>query len=356
MAGGFKLTRGRGVSTAQASLAVCGIIAIIIVLLGKAESSVFNSARAKLSDWSAPLLENVREPLSAFQQWTDGIGTLFHVYGENARLRREIAELRKWQDVALGLEQRVHRYELLVNAVPDPELPSISARVIGQSSRPFIKTMILNAGKNQSIRPGEAVLDDRGLIGRIYLAGEKTAWVLLLTDLNSRVPVVVAPSHRRAILTGDNSPSPQLALDLDGGPVKAGDRVMSSGDGGLLPPDLPIGEVVAEGHELRVVLFADPDASDYVHILDYTAPVEPLPGVPTDNLPVTAPLRSQAPAAPQTTPPVAQASPAKPVTTTLVPTVAPAVQPRNVAQVARPLPPPPPDADTEEEDQGVGEQ
>ena len=99
------------------------------------------------------------------------------------QLRQENAELRKWQNVALSLESQLQRYQVLLNAVPEPELPSVTARVIGESTRPFVKTMILNAGAKQDVTKGEAVLDDRGLIGRIYLTGERSSWVILLTDL-----------------------------------------------------------------------------------------------------------------------------------------------------------------------------
>ena len=96
-------------------------------------------------------------------------------------------------------------------------MPSITARVIGESNRPFVKTMILNAGTEHGVRKGQAVADDRGLIGRIYLTGERTSWVIRLTDLSSRVPVMIETSQRRAILAGDNTPTPALDLDLAGG-------------------------------------------------------------------------------------------------------------------------------------------
>ncbi len=356
---GFKLAKGRGVGAAQASLVACGIIAIVIVLLGKAESPIFNSARARFTDWAAPLLEAVHGPLTSVQQWTEGLGQVFQVYRENIRLRQENAELHKWQEVALTLEQRVHRYELLVNAIPDPQLPSVAARVIGQSSRPFIKTMILSAGKSDAIRPGEAVLDDRGLVGRVYLSGEQTSWVLLLTDLNSHVPVVIQPSRRRAILTGDNSPSPFLELDLGEGAVKKGDRVFSSGDGGLLPPDLPVGQVVIDHGELRVALFADVNASDYVHIVDYTPPAEPSPGAVTDYLPALSP--NAPPLKPN--PKQADASP-KPAAPLAVPAPTPVTPSRNLVQTLRPgaataLRPgtkPAASGDDEEEDRDAGEE
>src|SRR6266581_4825941 len=205
----WRLTRGRGAK--QFSLAVCGVLAVVIAFLGK-------------------------------------------------------AELHKWQNVALALENRMQRYELLLHAVPDPRLASITARIIGESNRPFIKTLILNAGTAQQVKKGQAVVDDRGLLGRIYVSGERTSWVILLTDMNSKVPVVIEPSHRRAILTGDNTPAPRLELDVGDGPIKAGDRVISTGDGGLLPPDVPVGVVMGEGDDMRVVLSAKPNTTDFVHV------------------------------------------------------------------------------------------
>ena len=65
--------------------------------------------------------------------------------------------------------------------------------------------MILDAGKAQGIKPGQAVVDARGMIGRIFLTGNHTAWVILLTDLNSRIPVNVEPGNAQAIMAGDNT-------------------------------------------------------------------------------------------------------------------------------------------------------
>ncbi len=263
----------------RSSVALCGVAAIAIALLGKAQASIFDSARAKITDITGPALLEVRAPLLALENWVESLGTVFTVYRENLELKRENAELRRWQDVALSLENRVKRYEQLLNAVPEEIMPSITARVIGESNRPFVKTMILNAGTDHGVRKGQAVADDRGLIGRIYLTGERTSWVIRLTDLSSRVPVVIETSQRRAILSGDNTPAPALDLDLAGGTATPevatdGDRVLSTGDGGLLPAGVPVGVVVKDGNDLRVSLFAA-SAGDYVRVLEYVVPPPP---------------------------------------------------------------------------------
>ena len=293
---GMRPARSRGAFAIRSSVAVCGILAIAIAFLGRAQASIFDTARAKLSDITAPALLEVRAPLIALENWVAGLGTVFSVYRENLELKRENAELRRWQDVALSLENRVRRYEQLLNAVPEEVMPSITARVIGESNRPFVQTMILNAGTEHGVRKGQAVADDRGLIGRIYLTGERTSWVILLTDLSSRVPVVIESSQRRAILAGDNTPMPALDLDLAGGtatPETAapGDRVLSTGDGGLLPAGVPVGVVVKDGFGLRVALFAG-SAGDYVRILEYDVPAPP--SATTGSTPASVGLRPAA--------------------------------------------------------------
>lgn len=290
-AGGWKLGRGRGSIRAQLPFAICMTLAIVVVLLGRAEASIFDNARAKLTDLGSPALAAVQGPIANVQFWAAGILELFTVYGENLRLREENDNLRRWQDIAFTLEQRVSRYESLLNAVPKPDLPSVTARVIGQSSQPFTKTLILDAGNNQNVRKGQAVLDDRGLLGRIFVAGENTSWVLLLTDLNSRIPVVIRPSNRRAILSGNSTMSPSLQLDSGEVEVHPGDRVYSTGDGGIIPPDLPIGMVMGDDEELRAGLFADPDLSDYVQIIDYRADLAPPAG--DNELPISLSTQEQ---------------------------------------------------------------
>lgn len=299
---GWRLMRGRG--AAPLSLLVCAILAIAIALLGKTQASVIDSARATVSDMAAPALTQARAPLSAFERWTTGLTTLFSVYSENIQLRQENAELRKWQNVALTLEDRLQRYERLLNAAPDRDVKPVTARVIGESNRPFVSTMILNAGANAGVKKGQAVIDDRGLIGRIYVTGERTSWVILLTDLNSRVPVVIEPSRRRAILAGDNTASPRLELDVGDAQIKPGDRVLTTGDGGMLPPDLPIGVVMSGSGAPEVALFAAADASDYVQVLDYGAPSRPPQASPGDVVAATtAPQVSALPLPVRPTPP-----------------------------------------------------
>src|ERR1700679_1213392 len=134
-------------STAQLPLVIVLALAVVLVLVGKSQSGLFDRARMRITDWMAPTLESVHAPVQAFNRWIASADELFVVY----------------QD--------------MLHAVPDPDINSVLARVIGRASRPFLQTMILDAGESRAVKPGEAVVDASGMIGRIYLAGTRTSLV-----------------------------------------------------------------------------------------------------------------------------------------------------------------------------------
>jgi rod shape-determining protein MreC len=321
MANAWKIARR---SNAQLPLVIVIALALVLVLLGRAQPNLFDSARSRLTDLMAPPLEVVRAPLRGFDRFMGSITDIFSVYKQNLALKEENARLRQWRNAAIVLQGRVNRYQTLLHAVPDPKLNSVLARVIGRASRPFLQTMILDAGKQNKVMPGQAVVDARGMIGRIYLTGQRTSWVILLTDLNSRVPVTIASAggngNLQAMMTGDNTVLPILSMVSRIENLRAGDQVVSSGDGGFLPAGLPIGTVVQERGAWRVALLADPASSQDVEILNFSQPPEALP--PSAQLPAEAAgLKPKAPAPPVTAPapppvavrPAAPAAPPPPV-------------------------------------------
>ena len=309
MANAWKIARK---SNAQLPLLIVIALAVVLVLLGKAQSGLFDRARAHATDLMAPLLQKVRAPVAGFDRWIGSIGEIFSVYEQNLKLKEENARLRQWRNVAIVLQGRVGRYQALLHAVPDPQMNRVLARVIGRASRPFLQTMILDAGRGNQVLPGQAVMDARGMIGRIYLTGQRTSWVILLTDLNSRIPVTIAPRNVQAMMTGDNTANPVLNLVSHTVTLHAGDQVISSGDGGLLPAGLPVGTVLPDGAGgWRVALLADAAASQDVEILNFSKPPEAPPA--TAQLPAEAAgLKPQAPPPQAAAAAPVAAAPAKP--------------------------------------------
>lgn len=306
--GSWRISRTRG--RAHLPLVVVGALAVVIILVGKAQSSLFDRARSDVVDWMRPALVATRAPMEAVNRWIGSIGSIFWVYQENLKLKEENARLKQWQNTAQVLNERLKRYQLLLNAVPDPELSSVVARVIGRANHPFLSTTILDAGRANGVKPGQAVVDQRGMIGRIFLTGEHTSWVILLTDLNSRIPVSIEPNTDQAIMSGDNSPMPLIETLARGVELKPDSQVVTSGDGDILPAGIPIGVIVKDGSHYRVALFADQSTAQDVSVVDFKQKPEHPPAVTQQELPVTA--AGLAPAAPQPQATTSQAMPLPP--------------------------------------------
>jgi rod shape-determining protein MreC len=298
-------------NNAQIPLVLAGLAAVLLLIAGKAHFVPFERARAAITDRTGSFLQALNAPAVAVTRWFSGIGHFFDVYSENQRLRDENARLLQWRGAALALQDRVKHYQMLLKTVPGQSYAAVTAQVIARSSQPFLETIVLNAGRRNGVRAGEAVVDARGLLGRIYVVGDHTSWVVLLNDLNSRIPVEVRPGNIGAILAGTNTNEPNLDALPPNARLKSGQNVVTSGNGGLLPAGLPVGVLALQGREAKVQLYADPLATDEVRILDFESPIEQMPK-PADNLPVPAKLEPPPPPAPIETVPKVPVAPASP--------------------------------------------
>jgi rod shape-determining protein MreC len=266
------------------SLALFTVIALGALIAARARDGLFDDVRNTVGDATAPVMEMVAGPAAEFKRWTDGFTSVFTVYEENQRLREENARLRAGQSELTELQRKTKRYEQLLKIPPDEKVTSVAARVIADATGPFVRTLLVNAGRDQGLAKGQAVVDERGLLGRVITTGNRSARVLLLTDLNSRIPVLIEGANLKAIMVGDNSGRPTLEYLPPGSRITAGARIVTTPDGGVFPPGIAVGTVAAAKLP-RVDLFTSESRADFVRILNYTPPVdvnnatpEPLPG------------------------------------------------------------------------------
>jgi rod shape-determining protein MreC len=201
------------------------------------------------------------------------VGELNAIRAENAALRADNERLLHWQLVARRLEAENDALREALRLVPDPSERFLTARVIGDQGGAFVRSVLVNAGRREGIAVGQAALASTGLAGRVAQAGQRSARVLLVTDMNSRIPVMVGSERARAVLAGDNSKQPSLAYLSPRARVNPGDRVLTSGHGGVFPPGLPVGIVAAvrEG-VVRVQPYIDGDRLEFLRLVDYELP------------------------------------------------------------------------------------
>lgn len=281
-------------------LLVCLCLASLAVFaLWRMDGPRVERVRMSVVDALRPSLESLGGPLDFLADMTADFRDFVRVYEQNEELRREIQRLRVWRESALALEQENARLRALNNVRLAPSLGYVTGEIIGDSGGPFLATGLANVGERDGVMDGAAVMDGSGLAGRVVGMGRRAARVLYVTDYSSRIPVLIRPSGKRAILTGDGTPSPRLEFLEDPEGIRPGDRVVTSGDGEVLPADLPVGiAVVGPDGAPRARLAADLPRLEFVRILRYRpdteidrpgglirrpAPeAEPAEGLPTD--------------------------------------------------------------------------
>ena len=190
---------------------------------------------------------------------------------QNKELRRELQQMKSWKEAALQLEQENARLLDLNQLRVDSKLTHVSGIVVADSGSPFRQSVLLNIGSRDGIQDGWAAMDGLGLVGRISGVGSSTSRVILLTDNASQIPVIIQPSGQQAILVGDNSYAPPVEFIENVDLVRPGDRIVTSGAGGVLPAGLLIGTLALDpDNRLRARLAADYERLEFLKVLrDY---------------------------------------------------------------------------------------
>jgi len=256
-----------------------GIIVFVLILLTlvwRIDSPRVERFRMAVIDRVVPNFEWAMAPVTLTLKIVRDFQSYQRIYEQNQELHRELQQMKAWKEAALQLELKNARLLDLNNVRLDPDLTFITGVVLTDSGSPFRKSVLLNIGERDGLREGWAAMDGIGLVGRISGVGQETARVLLLTDNSSRVPVTIQPSGQTAVLTGNNSPTPLIDFLEKPELVRAGDRVVTSGDGGVFPPDLLVGQVV-EDRQGRLVVrpAADFERLAFLRILR-SAPPSPI--------------------------------------------------------------------------------
>ncbi len=270
------------------------VLCAVLLVAAKLDIALVRFVQARAGDAAALVLDAVRLPLAAVGRLGETVGEIVAVWRENRRLEAENRRLLEWrrEAIRLSVENQALRRMLAMPTVPMP-MRRTAARVVADPGSAFAHTRLVDAGSERGIRVGMPVMDDHGLVGRVVAVGRWSARILLLLDSASRIPVVVEPSGDHAILEGNNGPHPGLRFLPLEPRVEVGDRVLTSGAGGLFPPGLPVGEVVAVGERgVEVRPYADWSRLDHVVVLDW----RPLPPPPADAQPAP-PVAVPAPAA-----------------------------------------------------------
>ena len=270
------------------SFLVLILLAGALMVLGRFDIVTVERVRTNVTDAVAPILNVLSKPALSINQMIDEAWGLYHVREENVLLKKEKSRLLQWQVVAKKLELENKNLRELLNFPVDPAASFITARVIADTGGAFANSVVVNVGSKSGVRTGQSTITGEGLVGRVTAVGRRSSRILLITDLNSRIPVIIQSSQARAIMAGDNTYQPRLIHLSPGAMVSQGDLIVTSGHGGAFPPGIPIGLVASVNiNGTNIEPFVDRFRVTHLRILDYgltgiieTPPIRRLLAVP----------------------------------------------------------------------------
>lgn len=276
-----------------------------------------DGATANLAVWS-----------SGATSWSLSFGRDKDSAARISELEAEVRDLQRWKDLAETMALRMKRYEDLLDLVGETQGQSVTARVVAEERGPFAATRIANAGAANGVREGFSAVNENGLVGRVVRVGEYTSRILMVTDFNSRVPVMGTQSGDRALMVGDSASGARLLEPETPDKIIEGEIWVASGDDGDVPLGVRVGRARKDRDGWRLDLAMEDGPIDFVRLVpppDFANPDVAPPlgeGLPSPNSDES--LRSAGPPVPPAT--AAQAQPAS-----SAPAGAQPVQPRPAA-------------------------
>ena len=251
-------------------LVIIVFIACLILIFSNFESSKFSqNLRTFTAEISFHLSSFITLPIQMLQSGYNKIEVIGKIYDENNQLKKEqLADSINFQDF-IEMKLKVEEYENILNIVENSELNYKTVRIISSISNNYLNSIILDVGMKDGVKSGMPILGMKGLIGFIDQVRNDTTVGILLSNINSRIPVSISKNSFQAIMIGQDINHPKIDFIKDIKKIKVGDSVSTSGRGGIFPPYLLIGEIDSINNDkIRVKLLEDVSQLTYVRIIE----------------------------------------------------------------------------------------
>ena len=267
---GSYVPRPRGAFTLR--LPVLFFLSFALIALSRLDHPAIKELRAEAESWIAPALSAAMLPLEPARRLVRQVQSSYDGFAELERVKGENQRLKQWESRARDLERKTQELAFLTKALEQQRIDYRTVRVIATSNGGFLHSALLEAGTEHGIMVGQPVINAGGVLGRIVEAGSKTSRMLLLTDINSRIPVMIGTNQYRAILAGDNGPRPRLTMLPPEISVDQGEEIVTAGIGGMFPRGMHVGVTSFTQGGPRAELDASLGDLEYVSVLLYDNP------------------------------------------------------------------------------------
>ncbi len=256
---------------ARASLITLMFVSLLLMVAGQANNPNVSRLRTNIIDGFAPIVEFAAKPFDAAANIGAWFSEMAQLRSENISLKNANLQLLQWQSIAKSMEAENNSLRTLAHAVAIPKSSYVTTRIVSDMGGPYVRSSLIGGGLEQGIKKDQAVINEHGLVGRVIEAGNNNSRVLLLNDINSRIPVMGENSREKTILVGNNNDLPSLSYLSPDSSIKVGERIITSGDGGIFPRGIAVGVVTSvEKGIVQVQPFVDATKIEYVSVVDYS--------------------------------------------------------------------------------------
>jgi len=249
------------------SLFVLILISIIIFTVDNTHIKPVKILRSLINDSIYRISVISSSPLKFASGTKDFFVQHIFIYEENEKLKNEIAELKKQKFNTSYLETENKQLQEVVELDKKLAFTTVGAKIMLDKNSPYLNSAIINKGYNAGIKLGMPVLSKGHLVGRIVEVNYISSRILLLNDLNSKIPVVISPSGDQAILSGIGKLKPSLEYLPENFYPEDNNLVYTSGKDGVLVPGISIGKALMEDGRAKVKLFTDPTQIFLVNVV-----------------------------------------------------------------------------------------
>ncbi len=247
-------------------------LAIFIIVVGRVNNDFTMKVRTSLMDFVTPIIDTISRPIDYAIDIKRSVGNFFDVYNENKKLRIENDKLKRVQAYAGQLVVENKQLKNFLNFAPEPGVSYISGRIAGETGGPYIRSAIISIGTESGVKKGQIVVNEEGVVGRIIEAGENSARIMLITDINSRVPVVTGQSKELGMVSGTNSSMLKMLYVPEGTKMQEGEEIFTSGDGEFFPSGLLIGYVHSISQNSVIIKPAvNWSKVEFISVVDYSS-------------------------------------------------------------------------------------
>ena len=248
------------------SLFVLVLLSVLFIYLETIESKPLNSIRSFVKDVIYRGASISSYPSKSFSNIYGFVENHINLYGNYNELIKENDELKNNISKSDFLELENSQLRKLIEEQTESPSNFVSARIMLDKQSPYLNSFVINIGSNKGIKNGMAALDGKNFIGRIVDVNFFSSRVLLVSDLNSKIPILSEPSANHAILSGHGTSEPTLEYLPENHNIQDGDKIYTSGKEGIFTPGIPIGEAKIVKNKIKVLLFSDLSQISFINI------------------------------------------------------------------------------------------